>query len=180
MDENAITPAYRIVGKVLDKFRGLPQKLAAMNGQSHQWYSSHGLEPKTVNPLSSGNVSPVEHYMRFARKYEAGSQGAGAMLNTRVYEALREEFTETEIDETDQCDIECRVIKEECDVQTWLAKFDIDKAPKRDLVQFMSECDEAVEAIMAAKSRAIVRIKLSAREVVAALPEVERRRNGRG
>ena len=170
---------WQIVSKIYAKYRGLPVKLSALNGKTDEWYASHGRVSKTDNPNQSGNLSPVDHYLRYCRLFEASDNGAGAMLNTRVYEALREEFTETEIDETDQCDIECRVIKEECDVQTWLAKFDIDTAPKRDLVQFMSECDEAVEAIMAAKSRAIVRIKLSAREVVANLPEVERRRNGR-
>lgn len=153
--------AFEIVHSVLDQHRGLPERLHAMNGKSAEWYRSHGRKPKTEDPIANGNVSEVEHYMRYCRKYEAGSRGAGRMLSHSVFAALESEFCEQ--GEVDQVQLEISVIDETCDVQKWLAMFDIPTASRRDLVQFIDECKEAEDAIGQAKAQAIARLKLCGR-----------------
>lgn len=167
-----MTNAFTIVHSVLDRFRGLPVKLSMLTGKSQQWFTSHGAEPKTQNPLSSGNVSAVDHYMIFARQYEAGATGAGRMLNRRVAEALEAEFSEREYNITHQPQIEADVLQETCDVSIWLAKFDVDKAERRDLVQFIDECKQAEDAIATARSSAQVRLRLDAQRPLAPPAEV--------
>lgn len=152
-----MTEAYEIVHAILEQHRGLPKKLHSMNGKSPDWYRSHGYQPKTENPLSNGNVSEVEHYMRYCRKYEAGAKGAGRMLSHSVFAALEAEFCEQ--GECDQTDLEVSVIDETCDVQKWLARFDIDSASKGDLGQFIDECKQAEDVIAYAKAQAIARLK---------------------
>jgi hypothetical protein len=61
---------------------------------------------------------------------------------------------------SDPVDLEVNVIKQGCDVQTWLAKFDIDTASLPDLVMFQNECDESTDAILAAKARARARQRM--------------------
>jgi hypothetical protein len=151
---------YRIVHSIMDAYRGLPEKLARITALSAEWYRSHGREPKTANPLAGGNVSPVTHYMRYCGLFEAGMPGAGRMLNNRVFAALDAEFAERDLLLSDPVDLEVNVIKQGCDVQTWLAKFDIDTASLPDLVMFQNECDESTDAILAAKARARARQRM--------------------
>lgn len=80
--------AYKIIHEVIEAFSGLPQRLSDITGKTWQLYYSHGAEPKTKNPLSSGNLSPVDHYMLYCRQYEAAIRGAGQMLNHRVHAEL--------------------------------------------------------------------------------------------
>lgn len=128
-----------------------------MNGKSPELYSSHSREPKTLNPMSSGNVSEVEHYMRYCRKYEGAIRGAGQYLNTLVHSELEAEFADRLAIETNQVDIECVVIDEAADVQKWLAKCDIPTAIRSQLVTFEDECNEAIRAIETAKGQARAR-----------------------
>lgn len=174
---------YHIVGPVLARFKGLPMKLSELTTKAHQWWSSHGLESRTQNPLSSGNKSAVDHYLRFARLYEAGAKGAGMMLNRRVFEALEAEFTERQLDIVDQQDIEVGVVDETSDIQKWLIRYDIDKAEPRNLVTFIDECKEAVDAIQTAQATATARLKYARRDKTSSLsPRAEQvtAKNGNG
>lgn len=121
---------YEIVHAVLDKFRGLPERLARITDKTPEWYRSHGREPKTSNPEMSGNVSPVTHYMRYCGLFEAVHPGAGRMLSNRVHGVLDAEFAERDALLSSPVDLE--------------------------LLVFQRECDEACDAILAAKARARV------------------------
>ena len=149
---------YQIVHSIFEQFKSLPKKLADMNGKSEEWYRSHGRESKTINPASSGNVSPVDHFMQYCRKFEGGIRGAGKALNSRVYAALEDEFAENERLDIDHVEMEIGVIDETTDVQKWLARFDIKKASKLELMNFENQCNEAAEAIATARSQARVQI----------------------
>jgi len=150
---------YELVGPVLARYRGLAVKLSELTTKAKQWWSSHGAEPKSQNPLSSGNKSAVDHYLRFARLYEAGAKGAGRMLNRRVYDALEAEFSEQDYREDEQPRIEVSVLKETCDVSMWLAKFDIPTANEQELVLFIDDCKEGEDSIATARSAAQVRLR---------------------
>jgi hypothetical protein len=151
---------YEIVGLVLEKFRGLPVKLAAMNGKSAEWYRSHGRTPKTEDPIANGNVSEVEHFMRYARKYENCARGAGQMLSHRVHAALSAEFAEDALNHVPQSEIHINALDQFQDVSKWLINFDFEHATRTQLVAFEDECNEACEEISKAKARARVHKKL--------------------
>lgn len=155
-----MTYPFEIVAHVLDQYRGLPERLHSRNGKSAEWYRSHGRRPRTEDPMANGNVSEVEHFMRYVRKYEDAAAGAGRMLSHSVYVALEAEFCGE--CNCDQSELECEVIDETADVQKWLARFDIDSASRRDLVQFIDECKQAEDKITAAKSAAIAQLKVAA------------------
>lgn len=151
--------AHEIVHGVLEVFRGLPSRLASITGKSASWYQSHGRTPKTFDPVANGNVSPVTHYMRYARKFEMAEPGSGRMLNNRVHAELDSEFAQMDLHEVPQRNLEVDVIDQTCDVQKWLARFDIENASRNDLLGFEKECDQALDAIAAAKARARVQLK---------------------
>lgn len=151
--------AHEIVHSVLEVFRGLPARLASITGKSPSWYQSHGRTPKTLDPVANGNVSPVTHYMRYARKYEMAEPGSGRMLSNRVHAELDAEFAESDLIAVPQRNLEVDVIDQTCDVQKWLARFDIENASRNELLGFEKECDEASDAISAAKARARLRLK---------------------
>ena len=154
------TDAHTIVHSVLEAFRGLPAKLASITDKSASWYQSHGRVPKTVDPVANGNVSAVTHYMRYVRLFEMAEPGSGRMLNNRTHAALDGEFAEKDLREVSQTTLHLDVIDETCDVQRWLTKFDLENATRDELALFMDECDQATDAIMAAKSSALARKRL--------------------
>lgn len=79
------------------------------------------------------------------------------------------EFTERQIDIVDQQDIECGVVDETSDIQKWLIRYDIDKADPRNLVTFIDECREAVDAIQTAQATAQARLKYARRDTASSL-----------
>lgn len=161
---------YAIVRTVFDAFKGLPRKLADISSNSEAWYASHGRAPKTEDPIASGNASPVTHYVRYCRKFEAVEPGAGLMLNNRVFAALDEEFTHRDLGNLNQGDLHVEVIDETCDVEKWLARFDIKHASRAELLEFEKQCDEAIESVFKAKSTArarIVQIEMERRQATA-------------
>lgn len=107
--------AYEIVNQVQRRFKNIAEKVAKLIGKHPETISSHGREPKTINPLSSGNASPATHFMQYARQYEAGEKGAGLMLSRRVAEELELEFTET-CGALAQNELHTGVLKESFDV----------------------------------------------------------------
>jgi len=107
--------AHHIIRQVLDAFKGLPVKLERITSKSAEWYRSHAREPKSQNPLQTGNLSEVAHYMKFARLYEASEKGAGKMLNRRVAAELEMEFSEKNCAES-QSELHAGVLKESFDV----------------------------------------------------------------
>ncbi len=143
--------AFELVHKVLERFRGLPVKLSGITGKTQHWYRSHGEEPKNQNPLAWGNISEVEHYMRYVRLYET-ERGAGKYLNSLVYQELAAEFAEESEACTSQNDIHTEILDEGCDVHRWLLKFSLDDANIAEHRKFQDECDEAIAAIAKAKA----------------------------
>lgn len=152
--------AWQLVATVQEKFRGLPARIAAMNGKTAEWYSSHSREPKTQNPMASGNVSEVEHYMRYCRKYEGAIRGAGRYLNSLIHSELEAEFADRIATETNQAEMECEVIDEVTDVSKWLIRFDIANASRVELLDFERQCDEAVNSVEHAKAQARARRRM--------------------
>ncbi len=153
------TDAHQIVHDVQEAFRGLAAKLSAITDKTASWYQSHGRTPKTEDALANGNVSPVTHYMRYARQYEAAEPGSGRMLSNRVFAALDMEFAEKDLRDVTQSHLHVDVIDEVGDVQRWLAKFDLHNATRNELLGFERECNEANDAICAARARARVRLR---------------------
>lgn len=148
---------YALVHSVHEEYKHA-EKLARITGKSAEIYRSHGREPKSSNPIANGNVSPVTHYMSYCELYEAAEPGSGRMLNARVHEELETRFTERDL-KTTQRDLHIGVEDETCDVRKWLASHDIPNATRMELLDFERECDEAIEAINQAKSKARVRIR---------------------
>lgn len=144
--------AHEIVAEVHDAFPNLPAKVARLKGVSAETIRSHHREPKTHNPLSSGNASPVTHYIEYIHQNESAERGAGRMLNNRVHASLNADFDSD--DGHDQSELHEAILDEGCDVNKWLAKHDLNHATSRQLKTFETECDEAVEAILEAKSKA--------------------------
>jgi hypothetical protein len=152
--------AYEIVKSVFEKYRGLPERLAGITAKTADLFRSHGYQPKTENPMACGNPSPVTHYMTYCRQYEGGMSGSGRTLNNLVHEALDSEFAENALGNTTQSDLQVGILSEVCDVEKWLVKVDLATAARPQLLEFEKECDEAVGAILEAKSRArLIRIK---------------------
>jgi hypothetical protein len=77
-------------------------------------------------------------------------------MSNRTNDALQSEFAESDLGNTTQQEINVNVLAETCDVEKWLARFDLAKASNSELRDFEQECDEAIEAILAAKARARV------------------------
>ncbi len=118
--------AYQIVHQVLEAFKGLAVKLERITTKKAELFRSHGREPKTSNPLQSGNVSPVTHYLTYARQYEAAEPGAGKMLNRRVYAELEMEFGENSDLKLSQIELHAGVLKESFDVLKFLGESDFE------------------------------------------------------
>jgi hypothetical protein len=154
--------AHQIVHQILEAFKGLPVKLQRLTEKSDEWFRSHGREPKSRNPLQSGNVSAVTHYLKFVRLYEAADKGAGKMLNRRVYEELENEFTEGILN-TSQKEIQKHFLKEAFEFLKCLAEKDFEHATSGELAEIEQECMEVREVAndAIAHLRAIKRIRES-------------------
>jgi hypothetical protein len=154
---------FQIVHQVHDAFRGLAGKLSRITGKSEVWWRSHGYEPRTANPLANGNKSDVDEYVAYCELLEAAERGAGRLLNNRIYAELEMRFAEND-SLTSQDALHVDILEENCDVNKWLASKDFSTATTADLAAFENECDEAIEAITAAKSQARIikrRLQLS-------------------
>ena len=68
--------AHEIVKQIHDAFPKSPAKVARIIGKCDELIKSHHREPKSRNPLSSGNCSPVTHYMEYVHQNEAAERGA--------------------------------------------------------------------------------------------------------
>lgn len=143
--------AHQIVKQVHEAYPTLVRKLSRILGRCEELFHSHGRIPKTRNPLQSGNVSPVTHYIEYCHQYEAGEPGAGKMLNNRVHASLTAEFTECDLTEAE---IHESLIDEHCDVDKWLVRFDIAHATPNQLIAFERECADHMEALSRALSKA--------------------------
>lgn len=144
--------AHEIVGQVHDAFPNVAIKVARLKSVSAEIIRSHHREPKTHNPLSSGNTSPVTHFIEYCHLYEAAKPGAGRLLSDRVHSSLTAEFSEGETME--QRDIETSLLTEHCDVQAWLASNELDQASPRKLSAFETECAELIEQLTMARAKA--------------------------
>lgn len=83
---------YELVKPVLEAFRGLPRRLEELFGKSEQLHRSYGYAPRSLDPLSNGNVSPVDHFLRMCDQYEAAAPGAGKMLGSLISMELRHRY----------------------------------------------------------------------------------------
>lgn len=144
--------AHEIIGQVHDAFPKLPSKVARLKGVSDELIRSHHREPKSRNPLASGNTSATTHFIQQCHEYEAAERSAGRMLANRVHASLTAEFDDG--DHLDQEDITDNVLDEGCDVNKWLSRFKMETATERQLHYFETQCDEAIDAILRAKAKA--------------------------
>lgn len=146
--------AHLIIHQVQEAFRGLAVKLSRITDKSDEWFASHGREPKTRNPTQSGNVSPVTHYLKYARQFEAAQPGAGKMLNHRVHSELEMEFTES-ASKVSQKLLHAGLLKESFEVFTCFAERDFENSSLVELSEIEKECAELRDAA----HDAIVRIR---------------------
>jgi hypothetical protein len=144
--------SHLIVGQIHDAFPKLPEKLARIKGVTPETIRSHHREPKSRNPMASGNASPVTHYIEYVYQNEAAERGSGRMLANRVHSSLIAEMDED--DGLSQADHFDAISDQNCDVAKWLGRFKIDTATPNQLVAFERECSEAIEALLAAKTSA--------------------------
>lgn len=117
---------HDLVHQVFEAYRGLPVKLATFTDQSAEIYRSHGRRPKTEDPVANGNVSPVTHYMRYVRKFQAAEPGSGMLLNNRVHAELDMEFMESGIHEG-QKELSMGVLKESSELLDKLIAHNFDE-----------------------------------------------------
>lgn len=85
---------FEIVKPVLEKFKGLPERLANLFGKSAVWYRSHGYALRKDDPLSNGSLSAVDHLLKMADEYEAAAPGAGRLLGELLSAELRARYGE--------------------------------------------------------------------------------------
>lgn len=153
--------AHQIVHQVQEVFRGLAKKLSRITDKSDEWFASHGREPKTQNPTQSGNVSPVTHYLKYVRQYEAAQPGAGKMLNNRVHAELEMEFSSERMIDISQKALHAGLLKESFEVFTCFTERNFSEASLLELSDIEKECaelrDKANDAI--ATIRAIAKVR---------------------
>ncbi len=149
--------AHEIVKQIHDAFPGLPQKLEMITGKSAEWWNSHHREPKSRNPLQTGNVSPVTHYIEYVHQNEAAKPGSGHMMNNRVHAALNADFIADDL--VTETELQIDTINEVADVHRWFAEFDFDDATPNQLATFERDCGDVIDAMHAniAKARAVRR-----------------------
>lgn len=140
--------AHEIVHGVQEAHRGLAVRLARITDHSEEWFRSHGREPKSENPLQSGNASPVTHYLRYARQYEAAVAGAGKQLNRQVFAELENDFAERDPaprPATSQS-LHTGILKEAFDVLRILNECDFGDVSPSELARFEREGAELRDA----------------------------------
>ena len=150
--------AHEILEAVQDTYKRVVSRLASLTGKTTEWYSSHAREPRKLNPLQSGNVSPVTHYMQFARQYEAAEKGAGRMLNNRVHAELDMEFAEVGEIDCSQKKFHAGILRESFDVLHCLNEYDFEsedlsvlKQAEEEAAQLRDEASDLVSHIRAIK-----------------------------
>jgi hypothetical protein len=143
---------HEIVRQVLDRFAKLADKLADLTNKTAETFRSHGREPKTHNPSSSGNVSPVTHFMQYARQFEACEKGAGLMLVSRVAGELELEFTGEAPNETFKEFLDA-LITESGDVLKELNNCDTGRWRRPDYAYAETQCDELAEIAQKCKAK---------------------------
>ena len=131
--------AHEIVGQVQEAFKKVAGNLANLTGKTSEWFNSHGREPKTQNPLQTGNVSPVTHFIQYVRQYQAAEPGAGKMLNNRVHAELEMEFGGADCADLSQKDLHAGVLKESFDVLRCLNEFDFENLSVTELAAMEEE-----------------------------------------
>lgn len=148
---------FELVKPVHEQFRGLPARLAQLFGKSPEWHRSHGYAPQTVDPLSNGNLSPVDHFLRMADQYEAAMPGAGRQLTELVTVELSQWFTEESQPTTDRDDRRS-LIKEFTEAFDALERADVSEQTLNELRVTDSELGDLACVLERARSK--VRVAL--------------------
>jgi len=135
---------FEIVHSVLEKHR-IAEKLAGITGKSAEFFRSHGREPRSSNPLQSGNVSPVTHFMRYVRQFAACDPEAGRLLLELVASTLSAEMGPQP--SVTQRDSHAALIREFADVSGQLAVAELDDLSTVDLKKFEVDVAEVRDAL---------------------------------
>jgi hypothetical protein len=143
---------FEIIQQIQEKFPKICYKLAGITGKTYEWFSSHGREAKTHNPLASGNLSPVDHILTYARQYEAADRGAGLMLIHRIAAELQLEFEGCQ-NAKETKEILNSLLREFSDVAQELNNCDTSKWHKSDYAYAETQCDELSEIALTCKSK---------------------------
>lgn len=155
--------AHEIVKQVQETYKKLSSQMSKLFGKSEEWWNSHGREPKTQNPIQTGNVSPVTHYIQYVRQFDAADRGAGKMLNRRVFEELEMEFGEINSQNVEQKEHHASVLKESFDVLRCLNEKDFADCTARDLAEQEEEAAQLrdVASDLVAHLRAIRKMRMN-------------------
>lgn len=151
--------SHQIVRELIDKFPNWARRMANLADKSEELYRSHGRMPKTIDPLASGNKSPVTHYIQYCRQSEAATPGAGSCLNNRVHGLLTSEFAEADLIDTPPTELHHVAVDEFCDVNKILARTQLDNMSPSELRHIEAECAEAQDALNRIRARAIVLLR---------------------
>lgn len=143
---------YQIVAQIQEAFPKISTKLASLTGKTYETFSSHGREAKTQNPNSSGNVSPIDHALKYIRLHEASEKGAGLMMSRRLATELELEFTGVECKKSTKEMLD-EVLTESADVLKMLNNCDMSKWTAADYAYAETQCDELSETALLCKAK---------------------------
>lgn len=160
---------HELIKPVLDKFPGLPEKLAYLFGKSAVWWRSHGYELRRDNPLANGNLSPVDHVLTFLERYRAAEFEAGKQLAENLISELRARFHAA-------CagDVSDREIRHDLFTEFFEAVRELDKSDlKQQSILELGKTDSELADIEAAvgRARSAVRAEKRRKEIGASVGE---------
>lgn len=85
--------AHEIIART--KGKGEAGRWANLTGHSEQLFNSYGYEPRNgENPLASGNLSPLYHYMKFFEERKACNPEGAAQMQRLLNESCDESLSE--------------------------------------------------------------------------------------
>jgi len=153
---------YEIIKPVLEKFHGLPVRLANLFGKSDDWYRSHGYPLRADDALSNGSLSAVDHFLRMVDEYEAARPGAGTYLGEVLAAELRARF----LDHPPTCDD--RQIRQSLNTEFFEALRELDKKDLQNQTELeLAKTDKELSEIEKAigDARAHVRAELRKKQI---------------
>lgn len=146
---------YEIIKPVLDRFTGLPVRLSELFGKSAVWYRSHGYALRRDDAMANGNLSAVDHLLKFADEYEAAVPGAGFMLGELIASEFRARYNagRAEAEEVSDRQMRLGLHKEFFEAMRELETSDLAEKSEFQLLKTDKELAEIETAVADARAR---------------------------
>jgi len=137
---------YQVIKRVLQAFRGLPERLSEITGLTADWYASHGRPPRSLNPQGTGNKwEAVEGFYEAVELYENGMKGAGVLLAEEIAADVRAHYGDP-LTEYDDRQLVNNCIKEHSEAILKLNACDFKKMNLVQLQEARAELFQSIEA----------------------------------